>query len=41
MTEAEAATYVRDVATAKTAVLKMSVEAVERRGMPFVGETEA
>ena len=41
MTEAEAATYVRDVATAKTAVLKMSIEAVERRGMPFVGETEA
>jgi hypothetical protein len=39
MTDAEAAAYVREVAAAKTAVLRMSVEAVERRGMPFVGET--
>lgn len=39
MTDAEAASYVREVASAKTAVLKMSVEAVERRAMPFVGET--
>lgn len=39
MTESEAEAYVREVATAKTAVLRMSVEAVARRGMPFVGET--
>jgi hypothetical protein len=30
---------VREVAAAKTAVLRMSVEAVTRRAMPFVGET--
>ncbi len=41
MTAAEAEAYVREVARAKTAVLRMSVEAVERRGMPFVGETSA
>ncbi len=35
----EEAAYVRDVATAKTAVLRMSVEALTRHGMPFVGET--
>jgi hypothetical protein len=40
MTPEEADGYVRDVASAKTAVLRMSAEAVERRGMPFVGETE-
>ena len=39
MTDAEAASYVREVASAKTAVLKMSVEAVERGALPFVGET--
>ena len=39
MTDAEAEAYVREVAAAKTAVLRMSAEAVERRGMPFVGET--
>ena len=39
MTGDEEAGYVREVATAKTAVLRMSVEAVTRRGMPFVGET--
>ncbi|HYL40315.1 MAG TPA: hypothetical protein VET90_03310 [Candidatus Binatus sp.] len=40
MSVPEAEAYVRDVARAKTAVLRMSVEAVERRGMPFVGETK-
>ena len=30
---------VREVAAAKTAVLRMSVEALTRHGMPFVGET--
>ncbi|HJW23214.1 MAG TPA: hypothetical protein VJ506_12360 [Candidatus Limnocylindrales bacterium] len=39
MSDAEAAAYVREVAAAKTAVLRMSAEAVDRRGMPFVGET--
>jgi putative heme degradation protein len=39
MTEVEADAYVREVAAAKIAVLRMSAEAVERRGMPFVGET--
>jgi hypothetical protein len=39
MTPDEEAAYVRDVATAKTAVLRMSVEALTRHGMPFVGES--
>jgi hypothetical protein len=39
MTDAEEAGYVREVATAKSAVLRMSVEALTRHGMPFVGET--
>jgi hypothetical protein len=39
MTPAEEETYVREVASAKTAVLRMSVEALTRHGMPFVGET--
>lgn len=39
MTDAEETAYVREVATAKTAVLRMSVESLTRRGMPFVGET--
>jgi hypothetical protein len=39
MTDDEEAAYVREVATAKTAVLRMSVEALTRHGMPFVGET--
>jgi hypothetical protein len=39
MTVAETESYVREVATAKTAVLRMSIEAVERHQMPFVGET--
>lgn len=40
MTTDEEAGYVREVASAKTAVLKMSVEALTRHGMPFVGETK-
>ena len=39
MTADEEMAYVREVATAKTAVLRMSVEALTRHGMPFVGET--
>ena len=39
MTPDEESAYVRQVATAKTAVLRMSVEALARHGMPFVGET--
>jgi hypothetical protein len=39
MTEAEEAAYVREVASQKTAALRMSLDAVERQGMPFVGET--
>src|SRR5947209_12125055 len=35
MTTEEAAAYVREIASAKNAVLRMSAEAVERRGMPF------
>ncbi|HEY8239674.1 MAG TPA: hypothetical protein VIF63_09580 [Candidatus Limnocylindrales bacterium] len=39
MTADEESGYVREVASAKTAVLRMSVEALTRHGMPFVGET--
>jgi hypothetical protein len=39
MTPGEEASYVRDVATAKTAVLRMSLDAADRLRMPFVGET--
>ncbi|HEX7948817.1 MAG TPA: hypothetical protein VF494_00595 [Candidatus Limnocylindrales bacterium] len=39
MTPDEEAAYVRDVATQKTAALRMSLDAVERQQMPFVGET--
>ena len=39
MSPDEEAAYVREVAIAKTAVLRMSVEALTRHGMPFVGET--
>ncbi len=39
MTDDEEAAYVRDVALAKTAALRMSLKAVEEDGMPFVGET--
>jgi len=41
MSPAEADAYVREVAAAKTAVLRMSVDAVDRQQMPFVGETSA
>ena len=40
MTPDEEAAYVREVAVAKTAVLRMSVEALTRHGMPFLGETK-
>ncbi len=39
MTADEESGYVRQVAAAKTAVLRMSLEAVDRLQMPFVGET--
>jgi hypothetical protein len=39
MDEGEEAAYVREVAAQKTAALQMSLDAVERQGMPFVGET--
>lgn len=38
MTANEESAYVREVAEAKTAALRMSLDAVERQGMPFVGE---
>jgi hypothetical protein len=39
MTPDEEAAYVREVATQKNAALRMSLDAVERQHMPFVGET--
>ena len=39
MTAEEEAAYVREVAEQKTAALRMSLDAVERQGMPFLGET--
>ena len=39
MTADEAAAYVREVASAKTAALRMSLDAVERQRMPFRGES--
>jgi len=39
MTDEEEAAYVREVATAKTAALRMSLKAVAEDGMPFLGET--
>jgi hypothetical protein len=39
MTPGEEAAYVREVAAQKTAALRMSLDAVERQGMPFRGET--
>ena len=39
MSAAEEGPYVREVAAAKTAVLRMSLEAADRLRMPFVGET--
>jgi hypothetical protein len=38
MTPDEEAAYVREVAAQKTAALRMSLDAVERQGMPFLGE---
>ena len=38
MTPDEEVAYVREVAAAKTSALQMSLDAVERQGMPFVGE---
>jgi hypothetical protein len=38
MTPDEEAAYVREVAGQKTAALRMSLDAVERQGMPFRGE---
>ena len=40
MRKDEEIAYVREVAAAKTAVLRMSLDAVERLGMPFVGESQ-
>ncbi|HEX3264741.1 MAG TPA: hypothetical protein VHR16_03650 [Candidatus Limnocylindrales bacterium] len=40
MSSDEEAAYVRAVAAAKTAVLRMSVDSLTRHGMPFVGETK-
>jgi hypothetical protein len=39
MTAPEEAAYVREVASRKTAALRLSLDAVERQGMPFRGET--
>ena len=39
LTPDEETAYVREVAEAKTSALRMSLDAVERQGMPFVGET--
>lgn len=39
MTPDEEAAYVREVAGQKTAALRMSLDAIERQGMPFRGET--
>ena len=39
MTPDEEAAYVREVATQKTAALRMSLDAVDRQQMPFVGES--
>jgi len=39
MSADEEAAYVREVAAAKTAVLRMSVDSLTRRAMPFVGES--
>jgi hypothetical protein len=39
MTADEEGAYVREVADQKSAALRMSLDAVERQGMPFVGET--
>lgn len=41
MTAAEESDYVREVADAKTAALRMSLKAVEEDDMPFLGESPA
>jgi hypothetical protein len=41
MTPDEESAYVREVAEQKTAALRVSLDAVERQGMPFRGETLA
>lgn len=41
MTPDEEAAYVREVARAKTAALRTSLEALERLGIPFLGEDPA
>jgi len=41
MTQDEEAAYVREVASQKTAALRMSVKAVADDAMPFRGETRA
>lgn len=41
MTVEEETAYVREVAEQKTAALRMSLRAVERQGMPFIGEAPA
>lgn len=41
MTATEEVAYVREVAAAKVAVLRLSLKAVDEDGMPFVGETRA
>ena len=38
MTADEEAAYVREVADQKTAALRMSLDSVDRQGMPFLGE---
>lgn len=38
MTAEEEATYVREVAEQKTAALKMSLRAIAKQNMPFLGE---
>ncbi len=39
LTADEEIDYVREIATQKTAALRMSLDAVDRQQMPFVGET--
>jgi hypothetical protein len=41
MTAEEEVAYVRDVASQKTAALRMSLKAVAEQHMPFLGETES
>ena len=41
MSEEEQQAYVRDVASQKTAALRMSLKAIEEQNMPFLGEDPA